>query len=94
MKTNLVVIGVALFAIVVSNGLTHSVMRKEVEKVKVERDSIILNLYNNNDSASTYFLKAISSAIDGEHSGTAYNMSKAVDFDSVFVETYINSLNN
>ena len=34
MKTNLIIIGVALFAIVLSNGLTHSVMRKEVEKVK------------------------------------------------------------
>ena len=91
MKTNLVVIGVALFAIVVSNGLTHSVMRKEVEKVKVERDSTINSLYEIHFNASEFYTEAIYSAINEDLDGTDYNMSKAFQADSAFLEIYVAS---
>lgn len=95
MKTNLVVIGVALFAIVVSNGLTHNVMQKEVDKVKVERDSII----NYNDSTKNVllvkledkkndiilaYLESLSALDKGDYNEARYNIELAVKYREEF----------
>ena len=106
MKTNLIIIGVALCTIIVSNGLTHSVMRKEVEKVKVERDSIItlMDSTKNNllvqlgdkksDIVLTY-LEALSSLNNGDHDEAVYNIRLAKKYGEEFeLMIYNNLLNN
>lgn len=66
-------------------------MRKEVEKVKVERDSTINSLYEIHFNASEFYIEAIHSAIIEDLDGTDHNISKAFQSDSAFLEIYVAS---